>query len=454
MNDSIRDQPFERAMPNSAEAERAVLGAILLNQDLINQATSELLPDQFYVPSHRRIFVAMQALAGKESEISPVLIGEELNKEAALESVGGISFITNLTYGLPPSKNINNYTKIIREKAVLRNLIKSCAKITQDALEQEDDAALIVEKAQEALFALGVQVHLGNKTTRSYDEISASVYQMFGDWTDGNIVAVPTQIPELDHRLAYGGLSAQDFIIIAARSSFGKTALALQIGLNVSRTGKSVLIVSLEMSGEKLFIRNLSSVTGIAHREIKPWTFQHNRETAKRLFSGIDKLQDRPIQVEDRVHELSRLVAIAREWRRKQKEAGLIIVDYLQLVKNKQDKRSRQEEVAGISTEMKRLAQELNLPVIGVSQFNRDPARQNRRPELSDLRESGQLEQDADVVLFPWSEDGLKDEPVRAMKLYCAKQRNGSVGWEIPIDFDGEKQWFFTEDLYREARFA
>lgn len=447
-------ESFERALPNSSEAERTVLGAILINRDLIHQASSELQPDQFYVPSHRRIFVAMQALASHESEISPALIAEELNKENSLEAVGGISFITNLSYGLPYSANISHYSKLIRDKAALRQLIKSCAKITQEALEQEDDASVIVERAQEAVFALGVQLNLARGTSRTYEEISASVFHLFGDWADGNIVAIPTQIPELDHRLAYGGLSAQDFIIIAARSSFGKTALALQIGLNVSRTGKSVLICSLEMSGEKLFIRNLSSVTEIPHKEIKPWTFQHDREKARKLFEGIPKLQDHPIQVEDRVHDLNRLVALSREWKRKSKDAGLIIVDYIQLVKNKQDKRSRQEEVAGVSTEMKRLAQELNVPVIGVSQFNRDPARQNRRPELSDLRESGQLEQDADVVLFPWSEDGLKDEEIRAMKLYCAKQRNGSVGWEIPIDFDAEKQWFFTANMYRDARFG
>jgi replicative DNA helicase len=155
--------------------------------------------------------------------------------------------------------------------------------------------------------------------------------------------------------------------------------------------------------------------------------------------------------VEDRVHELNKLCAIAREWKRTAPAPGLVIVDYLQLVKNKQDKRSRQEEVAGISIEMKRLATELNVPVIGVSQLSRRPAQENRRPELPDLRESGQLEQDADVVLFPWSEDGLTDIDVRTMKLYCAKQRNGSVGWEIDIDFDGERQWFFTEKMYRGA---
>lgn len=447
-------QTFERPLPNSAEAERAVLGGILLNPELIHQAAHQLLPDQFYVPSHRYIFDVMLEIAERQAEPNSVLVIEELLTRGQLEAAGGRAFITNLTYGLPVSANLSHYAKVIREKATLRQFIKLSAKFTQEGLDQEDDAATIIARAQEEIFTLGVQLELEKKSTRSYDEISTSVYQMFGDWTEGKIVAIPTQIPELDHRLAYGGLAAQDFIIVAARSSFGKTALALQIGLNVSRSGKGVLISSLEMSGEKLFIRNLSAVTEIPHRQIKPWTFQHERETAKKLFNGISKLQNCPIQVNDRVNDLNRLVAIAREWKRRNKNASLIIVDYLQLVKNKQDKRSRQEEVAGISTEMKRLAQELNLPVIGVSQFNRAPATQNRRPELSDLRESGQLEQDADVVLFPWSETGLEDVEIRPMKLYCAKQRNGSVGWEIPIDFNADRQWFYTADMYREARFG
>lgn len=445
---------FERQLPHSAEAERAVLGSILLNPELIHQARTDLLPEQFYIPSNRRVFEVMLKIDSRESEVNHVLVCEELATDGSLHSVGGTGFVIGLAHGLPHSSNISHYTKVIRGKALLRDLVKTANKIATDALEEEDEPNEIYERSVEQLFGLGVQASLSGRKARSYEEISASVYHMFEEWAEGRIVAVPTQIPELDRKLAYGGLSAQDFIIIAARSSFGKTALALQIGLNVSRTGKGVLIVSLEMSGEKLFIRNLSSVTGVAHNRIKPWTFQHDQVTSAQILNGIGKIERCPIQVEDRVHELHRLIAIARDWKRRNKDASLIIVDYLQLVKNKQDKRSRQEEVAGVSTAMKRLAQELNVPVIGVSQFNRDPARQNRRPELSDLRESGQLEQDADMVLFPWSEEGLQDVEVRAMKLYCAKQRNGSVGWEIPIDFDGEKQWFSTAEMIREARFA
>jgi replicative DNA helicase len=171
---------------------------------------------------------------------------------------------------------------------------------------------------------------------------------------------------------------------------------------------------------------------------------------SSKILSGITKLNNLPIQVDDQTYSLQRMCAVAREWKRKLgNRTGLVVIDYLQLADNTMAKRTRQEEVAGISTGVKRLAKDLNVPIIGVSQFSRKPAQEHRRPVLSDLRESGQLEQDADVVLFPWSEDGLEDVPIRAMKLYCPKQRNGTVGWEIDIDFDGERQWFFTEEMYR-----
>jgi replicative DNA helicase len=436
----------EQLLPNNPEAERAILGGIILNNALIHQARALLVPEHFYTPSHRRIFEAMLPLMIKAGEINPILLNDATGEP--------VISISNLTHDLPHETSIARYANVVRAQALLRQLVKTTEKIQAAALEGTDPPEAILANAEAELLALRIQSEFLQKSTgRSYEEVAESVANLFEKWKKGDVVAIPTQIPELDRRLAFGGLSAQDFIIVAARSSFGKTALALQIGLNVSRTGKSVLIFSLEMSGEKLFIRNLSSVSDVAHSQISPLTFQHDKALARKILKGIPKLRPCPIQVEDEVYDLNRVCAAARNWKRKEgKAAGLIIVDYIQLAKNKLNTRSRQEEVAGISIELKRLAKELNVPVIGVSQFNRDPARHNRRPELSDLRESGQLEQDADVVLFPWSRDGLEDIPVRGMKLYCPKQRNGSVGWEIDVDFDGERQWFFTKEMYLSAR--
>jgi len=445
-------QAFDRVLPNSAEAERAILGAILLDNSLITESQALLVAEQFFVPSHRRIFEAMGVLCQAESEINPILIGEELKRDNRLESVGGIAFITNLTYGLPHSTSVAHYAKVVREKALLRQLIKAASKIMEEASEGDDEPAAIFERAEQAIFTLALQAQLSaNSTLKSYNDVARSVVSLFEQWSVGNIVAIPTQIPEMDRKLAYGGFSKQALIIIAARTSFGKTALASQISVNTARAGIPVLIFPLEMSAENLFIRNLSSVSDVPHFQIAPWTFQHNTVLSGKILAGVPKLENLPIQVDDRTDSLRRVSAVAREWKRKiGSRTGLVVIDYLQLVNNKLDKRTRQEEVAGISTEVKRLAKELDVPIIGVSQFNRSPARENRRPELSDLRESGQLEQDADIVLFPWSKDGLSDVEVRGMKLYCAKQRNGPTGWEIDIDFNCAQQWFFTEQMYRE----
>lgn len=448
-----------RALPNSAEAERAILGAILLNNDLIAQAVSELSAGDFYTPSHRRIFTAMVVLMESRLEINPILIGEELKRENALEVVGGVGFITNLTHGLPFSKNIAHYAKVVRGKSMLRSLVKECNRITEEALAEEDDPEIVLSRANEAILRLNTESQTGAKSTaRDYKEVATVVVETFNRWQTGDSVAVPTQIPELDARLNYGGLASGDLVVIAARTSFGKSALALQIALSSARAGIPVLIFSLEMSAERLFIRNLASTSEVPHYKITPRTFQYHAGLADVVRASVPEVARLPISVDHTTRKLRKLSLVTREWHRglspEQKKRALMITDYMQLVDNKLDRRSRNDEVAGISIELKGTAVELGIPVIGVSQLTRSPAKDNRRPELSDLRESGQLEQDADLVIFPWSEDGLKDDQIRGMKLYCPKQRGGQVGWEIPIDFDGDKQWFFTEQMYKEAKFG
>lgn len=448
---------LEQPLPNSAEAERAILGAILLDNALISQAVAALQPEDFYLPSHKRIFVAMSALAQSRLEIEPVLIGEELKKEHALESVGGLRFISDLTYGLPRSANIAHYAKVVREKSLLRSLKKQIAALDEQIDAEEDDLETILSNANDALFRISLESQLETKSSaRGYKDVATVVSETFDRWQAGDSVSVPTQIPELDARLNYGGLASGDLIVVAARTSFGKSALALQIALSSARSGIPVLIFSLEMSAERLFIRNLASTSQVPHYKISPRTFQYNPGLADTVRASVPVVSKLPISVDHTTRKLRRLSVVAREWHRtlspEQKKRALVITDYMQLVDNKLDRRSRNDEVAGISIELKGMAVEFGVPVIGVSQLTRSPAKDNRRPELPDLRESGQLEQDADLVIFPWSEDGLKDDQVRGMKLYCPKQRGGQVGWEIPIDFDGDKQWFFSEQMYAQER--
>jgi replicative DNA helicase len=266
-------------------------------------------------------------------------------------------------------------------------------------------------------------------------------------------VAVPTQIPEIDRKLIYGGLAYGDFIVLAAQTSFGKTALALQIALNSARSGVPVLIFSLEMKGERLFIRNLASVSSVPRRDITPYTFRHHKyqDAVDRIEAAMPQLESVPIYVADKIRTLRRLSSVATDWKLRtcKGRAGLIIVDYMQLVQNRLDRRSREEEVTGISRELKDLASMLDVPVLGLSQFNREPSRSNARPELKDLRESGAIEQDVDLAMFIWSPTKMGEEATRSVNIYCPKQRDGPVGWDEPIDFDAEHQWFRSAQMWR-----
>lgn len=449
MAENILDRP----MPAEPAAEAAILGAIIIDPGLIHQAREMTRPEDYWVPSHRLIFTTMLTLSETNSEINPILIGAMLRDEGKLESAGGISFITNLTYGLPHSTNIAHYAKVVRGKALLRELIREHARGIEEAYDQLDEPEAILDNAQRSLVEISFEQRMANGSIRSYKEIGASVTQMFDRWSEGESVAIPTGIPEIDRKLIYGGLANSDFIVLAAQTSQGKTAMALQIALNASRRGTPILIFSLEMKGERLFIRNLASVADVPRREITPHTFRNkHHDLIEKIALGKPLLEAAPIYVADKVRTLGRLSSVATDWKLRtcREKGGLIIVDYMQLVQNRLSKRSREEEVAGVSRELKSLAGILDVPVMGLSQFNREPSRSNKRPELKDLRESGALEQDTDLALFIWSPNKMGDETIRAVNVFCAKQRDGPVGWDEPIDFDADHQWFRSPQMWRE----
>jgi len=442
------------------EAEAAVLGACIVEAVLqgsfnaASQVLTVLEPEQFHSLSHQRVYRAMQTLVSEGKPPTPQLLAEDLKREGFYESVGGVAELMKLTIGVPQELNLTHYLDAIQETAERRDLIRFSSRLINSAMEGFDRSADLIAGASEELFRLGVTRRLTSREAENYSQVAGKVIELFNEWERGNTVALPTQIPELDDRLKNGGLSAGDLTVVAARTSFGKSALALQIALSLARTGVAVKIFSLEMSDISLFIRNLASTSGVPHYRISPKTFQYNQGIAQIVRNAVPEIAKLPISVDHTTRKLQRLLASARAWSRNvgKNTRKLLITDYMQLVDNKLERRSRNDEVAGISMELKGLATELEMPVIGVSQLTRSPAKDNRRPELSDLRESGQLEQDADLVLFPWSEDGIKDERIRGMKLYCPKQRGGQVGWEIPIDFDGDRQWFFTERMYAQER--
>ena len=453
--DPIREHTFERSLPHSAEAERAILGAIILDNGLISQAIEMLKPEDFYVPSHRRIFVAMIGLFERGAEINPILIGEELKKENALETVGGISFITNLTYGLPHSTNILHYAKVVRGKSLLRRLIKTANKITNEALEEEDEPEIILDHAEHAIFELADERIRQGFT--HVEPVARALLDKIQEMEGRQVVltGLTTGFVELDEKTS--GLQRSDLIIVAARPSMGKTSFALMLAQNAAiETGAVVGIFSLEMSKESLVMRMLCSQGNIDALRFRNGFL--SRAEWSQIAKSLGTLAETKIFLDDTPGiSVLEMRAKARRLAVEQKRLDLIIVDYLQLMSggNKRTE-SRQQEVSLISRELKGLAKELNVPMVALSQLSRAPeSRSDHRPQLSDLRESGALEQDADLVAFLYREEAYKtpeerqampEDKKNVAELILAKQRNGPTG-TVELRFVPSSMRF--DNLYR-----
>lgn len=448
--DTARDQMLERPLPNSSESERAILGAIILDNALISQAIEQLRPEDFYVPSHRRIFLAMVTLFERGSEINQILIAEELRRDGEIESVGGLSFITNLMHGLPHFVNINQFSKIVRDKSMLRQLVKACNKITSEALEEEDEAEIILDHAEQAIFALADErVRQGFAHVKPIaDALLEHVQEMAG--RSAMLTGLTTGFNDLDAMTS--GLQPTDLIIIAARPSMGKSSLALTLAQNAAVRAQAVVgVFSLEMSKESLVMRMLSSEGQVdAHRFRSGFL---SRDEWARLAGALGTLAEAKIFIDDTPGiTVLEMRAKARRLAAEQKRLDLIIVDYLQLMSGSARRtESRQQEVSQISRELKALAKELNVPLVALSQLSRAPEnRTDHRPQLADLRESGALEQDADVVAFIYREEQYNrtDNNENVAELIIAKQRNGPTGTAYLAFL---KQFTKFEDLNRDA---
>src|SRR5215510_7549924 len=401
----IRDPILERPLPSSPDTERAILGAIILDNSLIAQAVEMLKPEQLYVPSHRRIFTAMIALFERGSEIDPILIAEELRRDNSLEAAGGMIFLSHLAFGLPHVTSLAPYAKVIRGKHLLRQLIKTANKITSEALEEEDEPQNILDHAEHAIFALADErirqgfEHIKHPAERVLEKAEAVEHR------DLVVTGVPTGFRGLDALTS--GLQNQDFIVIAARPSMGKTSLALTLAQHAAIEGNAVVgIFSLEMSAEALAMRMLCSEASVDAQKFRSG-FLSNDEWA-RLGKALGKLGEARIFIDDTpAISVLEMRAKARRLATEQKQRDLIVVDYLQLMSGSSSRfESRQQEVSQISRELKALAKELDIPMVALSQLSRAPeSRSDHRPQLADLRESGALEQDADLVAFIYREE-------------------------------------------------
>ncbi len=422
---------LEKPLPSSDESERVILGAVLLDNALIAQAVELLKPEDFYSPRHRRIFKAMIALFERSERIDPVLIGEELKKEGHLDSIGGIASITGLTYGLPHFSNIKDYAKIVRDKSIVRNLIKVCNEITSEALAEEDEASEILDHAEHMIFALAeARTQQGFSHVKPVAEEVLAKVQEFAKRDSHALTGLATGFRELD--TITSGLQPTDLIIVAARPSMGKTSLCLTLAQNAAiLEHATVAVFSLEMSKEQLVMRMLSSEARVdAHRFRNGFL---SREEWSRLAGAISTLTEAKLFIDDTPGiSVLEMRAKARRLLAEQKKLDLIVVDYLQLMSGSSNRpESRQQEVSQISRELKGLAKELNVPVVALSQLSRAPeARNPPRPLLSDLRESGSIEQDADVVAFIYREEyyNQTDENAGLAEILVSKQRNGPTG--------------------------
>ncbi|HEX2713162.1 MAG TPA: replicative DNA helicase [Candidatus Acidoferrales bacterium] len=417
---------LERPLPHNLDAERSVLGAIVLDNHLLNVALEKLKPEDFFLDQHRRVFQQMIALAEVEQAIDLVTITDQLHRSGELEAAGGAAYLAQLVDGVPRVTNVEHYARIVKEKALLRNLIHQAHSIQQQAFEAEEDADAILDHAESSIFQLAEErvragfIGVKELVRENFDRLSRIL-------TEGKrITGLPTGYQQLDNLTA--GLQPSELVVLAARPSMGKTALALNIAENVAlRSGEPAAIFSLEMSKESLLLRLLA-----AHARIDAHKFRTghlSREDGRRMTESLNRLAEAPLWIDD--SGASTVVEMGAKTRRLKRDKGLalVIIDYLQLVAARGRFSNRNEEVTSITRGLKGLAKELKVPVLVLSQLTRAPEREERRPQLADLRESGAIEQDADVVLFIYrpniyKPDETPEERAKA-EIIIAKQRNG-----------------------------
>ena len=424
---SAKELFLERSLPSSVDAERSVLGAILLDNRLCNQAMELLRPEDFYLEAHRKLYERMMVLSEQGRPIDPLMLGEELRRSGDFEMVGGGTYIAGLMDAIPRLENIEQYTKMVKGKSTLRRLITTSNQIIASCFEQEMEPDQIIDAAEKAIFSIAEDrardgfVDVGSIAHKRLEEIEAMAGRA------EMITGIPTGFSDLDKMTA--GLQRSDLVIVAARPSMGKTSLALNVAQYAARAGFTVGIFSLEMSSQQLVSRLLCSEAHIdAHRFRTGYL---NRDEWARLAEGLHRLAESRIYIDDTPGIT--VTEMRAKSRRLKQEHGLdmLLVDYLQLIQGRGRNESRTNEVSQISRDMKMLAKELNVPVIALSQLSRAPeTRTDHRPQLSDLRESGSIEQDADVVAFIYREEmyGATDENAGVAELIIGKQRNGPTG--------------------------
>ena len=418
----------ERSLPHNLEAEKAVLGAVLIDNEQFDRAAELIDSPDFYRHAHQQIFDKMVSLSDRDEVIDLVTLKEELNRAGNLNEVGGPAYIAALVDGVPKSTNVEYYAKIVKEKATLRSLIGSANKILTTAYQDEVEPEVQLDQAESEIFQIA-----DGRLTEGFQSLKDLVPGGIEtleklENQQGGFTGVPSGFTDLDRLTS--GFQPSDLVIIAARPAMGKTSLALNIAQHVGiKTEKTVGVFSLEMSKQALFLRMLTSEARIDAHKFRGGFL--GSEEYKKMSEALNTLGEAKVFIDDST-SVSVLEMRAKA-RRLKSEHGLhlLIIDYLQLMQGRGRFENRNLELASISRSLKGLAKELDVPVIALSQLSRAPeSRSEHRPQLSDLRESGALEQDADVVLFIYREDQYdrKPENENTAEVIIGKQRNGPTG--------------------------
>ncbi|MEK7535801.1 MAG: replicative DNA helicase [Patescibacteria group bacterium] len=431
-----------RIPPQDIEAEKALLGSIMLRPDMLSVVIDSVEKGSFYLDKHNSIYTAMIDLYAASSPIDLVSVSSKLGEMSKLEQIGGSSYLTELVNTVPSASNIQHYVELVHKKHVLRNLIYAADHISEISYDTEADLDSVLDRAGKKL--MDIASYSKHKFINLKDTLTDAWHRLERlHESKGELRGVPTGFDELDQKLA--GLQKGDLIILAARPGMGKTSLALDIARNSAlKHGTSVGIFSLEMSAAQLVDRLLA-----AESRVDSWKLRTGKLSAEedfgRIRDSLDRLSKAPIYIDDDSYiDILRMKGVARRLKNEH-NLGLIVVDYLQLLVPKRNYESLVQQVTEISRALKGLARELDVPVLALSQLNRNVEQRGGRPKLSDLRDSGSIEQDADVVMFIHREENDKSDTggrrSNVTEILIEKHRNGPTG-VVKLYFDDQKVTF------------
>src|SRR3989338_444052 len=437
--------PFtvSRMPPQNIEAEISLLGSLLLDGAVIDRVVDIVGRDDFYKREHQAIFDAASALFQKQKPIDVLTVGDQLKEHGKLEDIGGVGYLTTLVNSVPTASNAAYYAEIIRKKKILRDLITISHEISQMGYQESEDVGLLMDEAEKRIFSISQR-----SLIKGFEPVAGALEEAW-ERIDrlhkgaGALRGIPTGFKQLDNKLS--GLQESDLVVLAARPSLGKTALAMDIARHVSLYENiPVGIFSLEMSRGQLVDRLIAAEANVDAWRLRTGQLSPDSDDFERIRDAMDKLSKAPLFIDDEASiNILQMRAKARRLQA-EKGLGLIIVDYLQLMVPRIQSDSMVQQITEISRSLKALARELNIPVLALSQLNRAvESRPNKKPQLSDLRESGAIEQDADVVMFIYREDLVKEHSDRKNQadILIQKHRNGPTG-EVALYFNPEKASF------------